>query len=86
VNEAVPDERTPLLRKESARFNDVIPCVSEIDEEAARVLVDKSTLVEESKNIAGVISILLIGVSTVSLRATFLLSVEESGRKSCNFD
>lgn len=63
VNEAVPDERTPLLKKESARFNDVVPCVAEIDEEAAQALVDKSPLQEESTNIAGVISILLIGVS-----------------------
>ena len=57
----VPDERTPLLKKERARFNNEAPCVSELDEEAARVLVDKSVPEEESRNIAGVISILLIG-------------------------
>jgi hypothetical protein len=58
----VPDERTPLLKKESARFDDAVPCVAEIDAEAGRVLVDKSLPEEESKNISGVISILLIGV------------------------
>ena len=66
VNERVPDERTPLLKKESARFDDAVPCVAEIDEEAGRVLVDKSVPEQESRNIAGVISILLIGVSMIS--------------------
>jgi len=62
-DQAVPNERTPLLKKEDARFNEVIHCVGEIDEEAAQALVDKSHPWEESRNIGGVISVLLIGVS-----------------------
>ena len=58
----VPDERTPLLKKNNARFKNDVPCVAEFDEEAARASVDKSLPEEESGNIAGVISILLIGV------------------------
>jgi hypothetical protein len=74
----VLDERTPLLKKPVTRFNDNIPCVSEIDEEAAEELVDKAGLGQETRNIGGVISILLIGLSTVSLfPMCFLLSREE---------
>jgi hypothetical protein len=76
MNEAVPDERTPLLKKESAKFNDVVPCIGDIDEEAARVLVDKPPSVEESRNIAGVISILLIGASTDSLQEIFFFPLK----------
>jgi hypothetical protein len=35
--EHVPDERTFLSKKESARFDDAIPYVAEIDEEAGGV-------------------------------------------------
>jgi hypothetical protein len=34
ASEHVPDERTLLSKKESARFDDAVPCVAEIDEEA----------------------------------------------------
>lgn len=34
ASEHVPDERTLLSMKESARFDDAVPCVAEIDEEA----------------------------------------------------
>jgi hypothetical protein len=77
-DEHVPDERTPLLKKESARFDDAVPCVAEIDEEAGRELVDKSAPDKKSRNIADVISILLIGVSAYFLlrRGNFLILLE----------
>lgn len=62
------DERTPLLKEEVARYsagngNGTIARVCHVDEEAAP-LADKSTPQEQPRNIGGVISILLIGVST----------------------
>jgi len=79
----VPDERTPLLKKESARFDDAVPCVAEIDEEAGRVLVDKSLPEEESKNIAGVISILLIGMCRCFYSPTTRPSSARNPRTFC---
>ncbi|KAE9364881.1 major facilitator superfamily transporter [Stipitochalara longipes BDJ] len=82
----VPDERTPLLKKESARFDDAVPCDAEFDEEAARVLVDKSLPEEEkeSRNIAGVISILLIGVFIANADTSLVLAT--SGTISSEFN
>ncbi|KAN0099992.1 MFS general substrate transporter [Hyaloscypha variabilis] len=80
----VPDERTPLLKKESARFDDAVPCVAEIDAEAGRVLVDKSLPEEESKNISGVISILLIGVFIANADTSLVLVT--SGTISSEFN
>jgi len=83
-DQTTPNEQTPLLKKGDARFNDVVPCVSEIDEEAAQALVDKCAPREESRNIGGVISILLIGVSKTRKpflpQTFFLLSPEARSR------
>jgi hypothetical protein len=79
-DQTIPNERTPLFKKEDARFNDAIPCVSEIDEEAAQALVDKSLPQEGSRNIGGVISILLIGVSTDFSPTDFLFSLKLNRR------
>jgi len=65
--QSVPNERTPLLKKESARLDNDVPCVAKFDEEAARALVDKSLPEEEPRSIGGVISILLIGVFSLEI-------------------
>ena len=73
LNEPGPDEWTPLLKDQVAAVGkgDVVSeasSITEVDEEAAQCLsptADKACRPETPRNIAGVISILLLGMSVL---------------------
>lgn len=85
-NELENDENTPLLRKINSKSNNDETVVENDDVEAAQCLsplLDKQPRVEISRNIGGVISILLLGVFVANADSSLVLAT--SGTISSEF-